>query len=152
MTDVAELDAAAAEARREVLDVLAGMAQAMATAMDAFEAIMAPGAEEGSPVEWPLERDLILERQQLAAFVATMKKLPPKVQEDIRRVYVNEMSAAKASSRYHLAELRTAPVLPETKIAAAELHERLEEVRRAALFDRDLKDALRPLAAGRWAW
>jgi hypothetical protein len=30
--------------------------------------------------------------------------------------------------------------------------ELLEGVRRQALFDRDLRDALRPLAAGRWAW
>lgn len=137
----------------ELLDVVGSMAAALAQALDAFEALMAPGAEEGSPVDWPLPAALVLERTQLAAFVETMKHLPADVRDAVRAEYAVRITEAKQTTGYRdTAELMTSPVLPETKSAAAELLERLEEVRRAALFDRDLKEALRPVAVGRWTW
>jgi hypothetical protein len=116
---VTPLDEAVAEARREALELVAEMSRAMAIALDALEQIAEPGAEDGSPVEWPLPAKLVLERQQLAAFVTTMEDVPAEQRAAIRATYARKLEAVKQPGSADLStfELSTAPVLPETKRA-----------------------------------
>jgi hypothetical protein len=148
MSDVDIADVAA-QARREAMDIVAEMAGALAVALDAFETLLATENEFGAPVEWPLHPNLVTERVQLAAFVDTMKALPDPVRDFVRAAYGPVLAEAKARSGYYTAhELSTSPVLPETKAAVEQLRLRLADVERAAVFDRELRDALRPLALG----
>jgi hypothetical protein len=140
-----DLDAVRSEARREALDMIAALADALSTAIAALETMVEPGVDEyGAPVDWPLPDALTLERMQLAAFVATVETLTPQARAGLRERYAAKLEEIKLRrGHYDTFELSTCPALPETRAAYEGLLHRVEDLRRAALLDRELRDALR---------
>lgn len=149
---VTALDDAVAAARGEALELIRCMAEGVVCAVDAIEPLIAGSDEFDAPVDWPLPKDLVLERCQLVAFVAAMATLPAETRDAVRAAYAPELEKAKATAGMRsTAELPTAPALPETRGAYAELRTLAEEARRMSMWDRDLSDALRVLIQRRFA-